>query len=1119
MSAHDEHEYLALAAVADQVNDALAAGQTPDVEAMVAEHPGLEDSIRQLVPALAALQELAPAGVTETHLDVLQDQTRGILGDFRILREVGRGGMGVVYEAEQVSLGRKVALKVLPFANVLDKRHLQRFQIEAQAAARLHHGNIVPVYGVGEERGVPYYSMQFVEGHTLADVIAELGSNDEKPASNATQAILLDRSGDATGAGARSSAETLSSGASTRSRSFFRAVARVGIQAAEALDHAHTMGVIHRDVKPSNLLVDGGGQVWVTDFGLARLAGDPGMTMSGDLLGTLRYMSPEQSAATRAPVDFHTDIYSLGATLYELLTLRPAMEGSDRRTLLQKIGQEELQPMRRWNPATPAELQMIVQKAMAKDPSDRYTSAGELATDLRRFLDDEPIQARPPTLMQQARKWMHRHQGVVTSALAVLVVTAAALSASSLLIWRAKTRTEAALHNAEQARIEAEFNFRRARRAVNDLLTKPAEGAFVFMPGHVPLGRELLEEAIRHYETFLSERDEPEVRGELARLYQSLSNVLCNLGQHEDALRASASEIRLLEDNVRVPNSNPVMRRRLAGALSTRARTLTIVRRLEEAEQVFREARAYYDAFLAGHPEDPDGQIGLGALHSRYGRMLRIDGRLAEAVREDRRAVALGEAACALRDDELSRHAVAHWRNNLGAHLNDLGKAAEAVSEYEKASEYFADAVTRFPENPTLKSNRALAHYNLGGPLGRLGRSREAERHFRTAIRLYRELRSDFPSVPEYAYDWARSSIGLATLLSRHGRRKGEARARLETAGRELEKLVARCPGVPAYRHDLSVVYMRRHGFLAADGRPAEAEAALRRAIDELSDGSTDASTSRPQQDNLAHVHLVLAGFLHGAGRLPEAENAARHAIALFGQCGTESTLSHKGRRNLAAGHNLLGLIRQGQELHAEAEAFYRKGIAVLARLQAAVQDPQRYHSLHAMLLSNLGSSLESQERFREAIVELEKALATMPTHSDATLNLAWCLVAVPESELRDAARAEKLARDMVRKDPNKLNGWNTLAVALFRCGKDKQAIRALRRAADLEGPRTLYRDFVLAMVRWRLGEPEQAGAVYDEAIRTLRNSKAVRPYLTAVAQEAAALLGRRDAGRKERTP
>jgi len=324
---------------------------------------------------------------------------------------------------------------------------------------------------------------------------------------------------------------------------------------------------------------------------------------------------------------------------------------------------------------------------------------------------------------------------------------------------------------------------------------------------------------------------------------------------------------------------------------------------------------------------------------------------------------------------------------------------------------------------------------------------------------------------------------------------------------------------VPAYRHDLSVVYMRRHGFLAADGRPAEAEAALRRAIDELSDGSTDASTSRPQQDNLAHVHLVLAGFLHGAGRLPEAENAARHAIALFGQCGTESTLSHKGRRNLAAGHNLLGLIRQGQELHAEAEAFYRKGIAVLARLQAAVQDPQRYHSLHAMLLSNLGSSLESQERFREAIVELEKALATMPTHSDATLNLAWCLVAVPESELRDAARAEKLARDMVRKDPNKLNGWNTLAVALFRCGKDKQAIRALRRAADLEGPRTLYRDFVLAMVRWRLGEPEQAGAVYDEAIRTLRNSKAVRPYLTAVAQEAAALLGRRDAGRKERTP
>jgi serine/threonine protein kinase len=241
------------------------------------------------------------------------------LGDFRIVREVGRGGMGVVYEAEQVSLGRRVALKVLPFAATLDPRQMQRFLNEARAAAGLHHANIVPVHGVGCEQGVHYYAMQFIDGRTLADFIAE------------------QRKGAAAGSAPTAPLAAQTTNVAPRSASYFRRMAEWGIQAAEALDCAHALGVVHRDVKPANLLVDASGRLWVTDFGLAQVQSDTRLTATGDLVGTLRYMSPEQALPLRAVIDHRTDIYSLGATLFELLTLQPAFAGTDRQELLRQI--------------------------------------------------------------------------------------------------------------------------------------------------------------------------------------------------------------------------------------------------------------------------------------------------------------------------------------------------------------------------------------------------------------------------------------------------------------------------------------------------------------------------------------------------------------------------------------------------------------------------------------------------------------------------------------------------------------------------------------------------------------------------------------------------------------
>jgi WD40 repeat protein/tetratricopeptide (TPR) repeat protein len=391
-------------AAVDEYLVALEAGQVPDRFKFLSRYPA--EVAAALGDCLDAVELVRAAG---PELESRSAGRPAALGDFRLVREVGRGGMGVVYEAEQISLQRRVALKVLSLAGGLDSRQLQRFRIEVQAAAGLHHSNIAPVYAVGCERGIHFYAMQFIDGPSLAAVIDNL----REPARAAPAA-----------ASTRPEA-VLSTASPADSRERFLTAARLGIEAADALDHAHQQGVVHRDVKPANLLLDSTGRLWVVDFGLARLQRDAGPTLTGDLVGTLRYMSPEQALARRTIVDHRTDIYSLGVTLYELLTLTPAFPGEERPALLRQIAEEEPPAPRRLAPAVPADLETVILKAMAKEPAERYATAKDFADDLRRFLEDRPIEARRPHLGQRCRRWGRRHRPLVaalaTSA-AVLVV-------------------------------------------------------------------------------------------------------------------------------------------------------------------------------------------------------------------------------------------------------------------------------------------------------------------------------------------------------------------------------------------------------------------------------------------------------------------------------------------------------------------------------------------------------------------------------------------------------------------------------------------------------------------------------------------------------------------------
>jgi serine/threonine protein kinase len=442
-----------LVQILDNYLAGLESHDAPSREELLAAHPDLADDLDACLASLDFLRRtsakpmLAESAVLDPELE---DWSRRVLGDYRIDREIGRGGMGIVYEAEQISLGRRVALKVLPFAAALDQRQLQRFKTEAQAAAGLHHTNIVPVHAVGCERGVHYYAMQYIDGRTLADVIAEL-----------RRSAGMDDSSDPSGQGRQAGRSTVAQASggterSTGNSEFFRLVARIGIEAAEALQHAHEQGVIHRDIKPANLLIDVRGRLWITDFGLARLRSDAGLTHSGDLVGTLRYMSPEQALGKRLLVDHRTDVYSLAATLYEWLTLRPPFSAGDRQELLQQIANDEPAALRRKSRPVPEELEIIVLKALCKEPQERYATAQELADDFRRFLQERPIRARRPTVAERTRKWMRRHTLLVRAVFGVTLAASAALAVSTALVWRARNEALEQRHIAEQQRALAQ---------------------------------------------------------------------------------------------------------------------------------------------------------------------------------------------------------------------------------------------------------------------------------------------------------------------------------------------------------------------------------------------------------------------------------------------------------------------------------------------------------------------------------------------------------------------------------------------------------------------------------------------------------------------------------------
>ncbi|QVL34101.1 protein kinase [Telmatocola sphagniphila] len=455
--------------LAEQFAERLRRGEKPTISDYTLRYPQWAESIRDLFPALELMESLKPkeAPSLSENTPSLLCRPMQRLGDYLIQREIGRGGMGVVYEAVQESLGRYVALKVLAPNAALTPTFQERFRREAKAAARLHHTNIVPVFGVGESDGFHYYAMQFIRGDGLDQVLQDLrklrhsrrSSNvkkldvkemrDRSLAYPVETEFLVQKGSEPDGETQHNQkgrpedfiteVTTTASNASSLShgKDYFRKVAGIGFQIADALAHAHRQGVIHRDIKPSNLLLDHQGIVWITDFGLAKATDAEDLTNTGDIVGTIRYMAPERFSGKS---EASGDIYALGITLYEMLTLQPAFEGRDKLQLISQI--TKLAPLspRKIDPQIPVDLETVVLKAIAQDPNSRYASAAEMAEDFQRYLADRPVKARRATRKELLLRWRRRNPtvAVLLGALVFLLLLGSLGSSIAAAIWRSE---------------------------------------------------------------------------------------------------------------------------------------------------------------------------------------------------------------------------------------------------------------------------------------------------------------------------------------------------------------------------------------------------------------------------------------------------------------------------------------------------------------------------------------------------------------------------------------------------------------------------------------------------------------------------------------------------------
>lgn len=602
--------------LAEEFAERLRRGDSPSITGYVDSHPDHADELRDALSSIVMIEQLAKRREQDRQLrrsrpkQSFADPER--LGDYRIVRRIGHGGMGIVYEAVHESLDRRVALKLLPPHLSDSPRHVERFTREARAAARLHHTNIVPVFGVGQQDDAHFYVMQLINCRGLDEIIREQSDADDV-------ASQPDR---------------------------FRRVAEVGVCVSEALACAHESGVLHRDVKPANILLEDD-HVWVTDFGLARLLDEESLTASGDVVGTLRYSAPE-SFERENESDARSDIYSLGLTLYEFASLKPAFTESSRAKLLRQITNDSPPAISSVAPAIPTDLALVIEKAISREPNHRYQLASEMAADLQRFLEDRPILARRVSQAERLRRWCRRNPTIagLVAATAVLLMTVTLLSTFGYFRIRdayqqvdealalATQSEKDALDSAVEARRErdrardeserAEANLLTALRAFEEIIEQLGSRELpqsVRLSGDVSeptslisglseADAELLQSLLRFYDEFADRNDQSRSWNfDTARVHFRIGEIHHRLGNNTEALRAWQRCLDVLANEPAEGLPTTLLAVRTENAIG---RVHMASGRFNQASLAFRDALSRLDALDEQTREDSAARLSRG---------------------------------------------------------------------------------------------------------------------------------------------------------------------------------------------------------------------------------------------------------------------------------------------------------------------------------------------------------------------------------------------------------------------------------------------------------------------------------------------------------------------------
>jgi serine/threonine-protein kinase len=861
-----------------------------------------------------------------------------------------------------------VALKEIRAVYADDAHSRARFLLEAEVTGGLEHPGIVPVYGLGRYAdGRPFYAMRFIKGATLKEAIDRFHREDRPGRDPGERGLAL--------------RELLGR---------FMAV-------SNAVSYAHSRGILHRDIKPANVMLGAYGETLVVDWGLAKPLGQPpsdgpaepalrpsgggsAPTQMGSAVGTPAYMSPEQAAGRLDLLGPASDVYSLGATLYTLLTGKGPVEASDLATVLRRVREGNIPRPRQVKPDIHPALEAVCLKAMALDSRGRYASARELADDVERWLAGEPVKAWPEPWTVRAGRWLRRHRTAVTSAVAALAVAALVLAVATVLLNSAYARERDARTDAQTQRDEAvkqqrraDANFVRARKAVENYLDKVTDHPLLRENDFHDLRQELLRTAVPLYDELVTQQaDDPALQADRGAAYARLAGVRAALGETTKAVADYRQAVTVFAGTADRQQADARALHNLAAAQANLATLLFKLGQRDEGEAGYREAIRGRRKLAAEFPGAADYQESLALTHDGLGVLLRDGGRREQAEAEHREALrVLGRFR---EPTPEARENAAKVRHNLGIVLRERGNHEDAAAAQREAATVLKGLLDAFPATAGRREYYARCEVSLGSVLRELERTKPAEAAFREGVAAWRELAKSFPRVVGYREGLAGAADNLALLLQA-SKRFDEAEPLFRETIKTYRVLTENHPDVPDYREGMARGHNNMGIGLTKAGRTDEAEAAFREAIRLRKALAKEFPDAPRYREGLVTAYNHLGMALQDADRPDDAETAYRSALAAGRALNERFPGIPLHLERLASIHNnLAGLLTQAGR-RKDAEAEFRRALPYWKALADAHPAVPGYRSKLAMGHFNLGLFLQKGKQTEPALAEFNQAI------------------------------------------------------------------------------------------------------------------------------------------------